>query len=152
MNAINSETIQDREITIVRVFDAPRDIVWAAWSDPQHLKHWWGPSGFTNTFHEFDFRSGGSWRFVMHSPNGMDFENNNLFVEITKPDLIIMDHLEEPKFRVTAIFEDMGKRTKITFRQTFESTEACEHVKPYAIPGARQTFDKLAKHLAAMSR
>jgi uncharacterized protein YndB with AHSA1/START domain len=152
MNAINSQTHQDREITLVRVFDAPREIVWAAWSDPEHLKHWWGPNGFTNTIDEFDFCSGGNWRFVMHGPNGVDFNSHNLFVEITKPDLIVMDHLEEPKFRITAIFEDLGEKTKMTFRQVFESAEACEQVKPYAVPGARQTFDKLAQHLAAMGR
>jgi uncharacterized protein YndB with AHSA1/START domain len=151
MNTIHSQTVEDREITLVRIFDAPRDLVWAAWSDEQHIRHWWGPSGFSNTIDEFDFRSGGHWRFVMHGPNGMDFKNHNVFVEIRKPELIVMDHLEEPEFRVTILFEDMGEQTKMTFRQLFGSAEVCENVKPYAIPGARQTFDKLARHLAAMA-
>jgi uncharacterized protein YndB with AHSA1/START domain len=152
VDAINSETVRDREITYVRVFDAPRETVWSAWSEPEHVKQWWGPSGFTNTFHEFDFRPGGHWRFIMHAPNGMDFQNHNLFVEIRQPELIVMDHVEEPRFRMTAVFEDLGDKTKITFRQVFESAEACEQVKPYAIPGAHQTFDKLSGHLAALRR
>jgi uncharacterized protein YndB with AHSA1/START domain len=149
---MNAQDSQNRENTLIRVFDAPRDMVWTAWTDPRHLVRWWGPNGFSNTFEEFDFRTGGHWRSVMHGPNGMDFKNHNVFVEITKPDLIVMDHLEEPKFRITAIFEDMGEKTKMTFRQTFETAEACERVKPYAVPGAQQTFDKLAEHLATMIR
>jgi len=58
----------DREVLITRVFDAPRELVWKAWTDPKDLVHWWGPKGFTNTFQEIDVRPGGVWRFVMHAP------------------------------------------------------------------------------------
>ena len=61
-----------REIVSIRVFDFPRELVFNAWTDPEHLVHWWGPKGFTNTFHEFDLRPGGIWRFVMHGPDGRD--------------------------------------------------------------------------------
>jgi len=152
MSAVNSLTVGDRQILLVRVFDAPRHLVWAAWSDAEHLKHWWGPNGFSNTFDEFAFRTGGHWRFIMHGPNGMDFKNHNRFVEIREPELIVIDHLEEPKFRVTVLFEEIEGKTKLTFRQEFESAETCESVKPYAIPGSQQTLDKLARHLATMTR
>jgi uncharacterized protein YndB with AHSA1/START domain len=109
-----------------------------------------GPDGFSNTFDEFDFRSGGNWRFVMHGPDGMDFKNHNRFVEIRKPDLIVMDRLEEPKFRITATFEDIGGKTKLTFRGVFESAAAFDSVKPFAVPGSRQTLDRLGKYLATM--
>lgn len=76
----------DREIIATRVFKTPRLLVFKAWTDPDHLIHWWGPKGFTSTFHEFDLRPGGVWRLVMHGPNGADFQNESIFVEIVKPD------------------------------------------------------------------
>src|SRR5258708_31984318 len=113
----STDNTSDREIVVVRLFDAPRDVVWECWSDPEQLKLWFGPSGFTNTFEEFDFRPGGHWRFVMHGPDGTNFKNHNQFVEIKRPELIVMDHLEEPKFRITATFVDDGSKTQLTFRQ-----------------------------------
>lgn len=142
----------DREIVIVRVFDAPRELVFEAWSDPEQLKLWFGPNGFSNTFDEFDFRPGGHWRFVMHGPDGTDFKNHNQFIEIRKPELIVMDHLEEPHFRITATFKDVGGKTEMTFHQVFELAEVAERVKPYALPGSQQTLDKLAAHVAARRR
>lgn len=61
-------TPPEREIVSSRIFTSPRELVFKAWSDPDHLKNWWGPAGFTNTFEAFDFRPGGRWRFVMHGP------------------------------------------------------------------------------------
>ena len=58
-----------------RLFDAPRSLVFEAWTDPKHLAHWWGPNGFSLTTHSFDFRAGGVWRFVMHGPDGRDYQN-----------------------------------------------------------------------------
>ena len=70
MNEIKDDgsNTADREIVTTRVMDAPRELVFKAWTDPDHLVHWWGPTGFTNTFHEFDLKPGGVWRFVMHGP------------------------------------------------------------------------------------
>src|SRR6266849_4624648 len=145
---MNAQTVGEQEITIERVFNAPLDLVWSVWSDPEHLKNWWGPFGFTNTFEEFEFHTGGNWRFVMHGSNGVAFPNHNLFVEIQRPNLLVIDHLENPRFRMTVTFEELGEQTRILFRQAFESVEAFEAVKPYAIPGGQQTFDKLADYLS----
>lgn len=142
----------DREIVITRVFDAPRDVVWNSWSDPDQLKLWWGPDGFTNTFETFDFRPGGDWRFIMHGPDGTDYRNHNRFVEIRKPELIVIDHLEEPPFRVTISFATIDGKTQMTFRQVFETVDTFERVKPYALPGSEQTLGKLAKHVAGKAR
>src|SRR4051794_12623895 len=102
MVAKNTEATatSDREIVATRVFDAPRELVFKAWTDPEHLAQWWGPTGFTNTFHEFDLRPGGVWRFVMHGPDGVDYKNENVFVEIVKPERIVFDHVSGPKFQV----------------------------------------------------
>ena len=99
----------DREIVATRVFDAPRELVFRAWTDPDHLVHWWGPKGFTNTFHEFDMRPGGVWRFVMHGPDGTNYKTESVFVEIVKPERIVFDHVSAPQFRMTATFDGLGQ-------------------------------------------
>jgi uncharacterized protein YndB with AHSA1/START domain len=63
----------DRENVTTRVFDAPRELVFRAWTNPKHESQWWGPNGFTNTIHEMDVRPGSVWRFVMHGPDGVDY-------------------------------------------------------------------------------
>ncbi|HTF32610.1 MAG TPA: SRPBCC domain-containing protein [Myxococcota bacterium] len=150
MPASDAGNAADREIVTTRVFNAPRELVFKAWTEPEHLRRWWGPKGFTSTFHEFDLRPGGVWRFVMHGPDGTDYKNESVFVEIVKPERIVFDHLSGPRFRGTATFEDLGGKTKITFRQLFESAAAYEKVKPVAVPGNEENFDKLAGHLATM--
>lgn len=89
----------DREIVSARVFDVPRDLVFRAWTGPEHLAKWWGPRGFTNTIHEFDLRPGGVWRFVMHGPEGSDHRNKSVFVEVVKPERIVFDHVSDPQFQ-----------------------------------------------------
>lgn len=139
--------VGEREIIGTRVFDAPRGLLWRAFTDPDHIQRWWGPRGFTNTFHEFDFRPGGHWRFIMHAPDGTDYPNENVFVEIAFLERIVFDHRSHPKFRLTVRFEDLGGTTKLTWHQLFESAEACESARPFAVPGLEQNLDKLAAHL-----
>jgi uncharacterized protein YndB with AHSA1/START domain len=139
-----------REIVSTRVFAAPRELVWEAWSQPEHLKEWWGPKGFSSSLQSFDFKPGGQWHFIMHGPDGTDYPQEWAFIEIVKPSLLVLDHLSEPKFRVTTTFEDLDGKTKITFRQLFETTAICESVKPRAVPGNEQFFQKLAVHLSVM--
>src|ERR1700739_1087034 len=87
MTATNSIELQrdPRSIIGTRVFDAPRDLVFSVWTDPKHLAQWWGPNGFTTTTYSFDFRPGGTWRFVMHGPDGRDYQNLINFEEIIRP-------------------------------------------------------------------
>ena len=65
----------DKELTITRVLNAPIDLVWKVWTDPDHIKNWWGPNGFTNTIFEMDVKPGGNWEFIMHGPDGKDYKN-----------------------------------------------------------------------------
>ena len=138
----------DRELVSIRVIDAPRERVFRAWTDPLHLAQWWGPKGFTNTFKEFDPRPGGHWRFIMHGPNGSVYPNHSLFKEITEPERIILEHLSWPHFALTATFEDVGGKTRITFRQLFETAEDCAKVKGFAPDGNEQNLDRLEAELA----
>jgi len=81
----SAEVLSDRAFENSRVFDAPRERVFRAWTDPEHLKQWWGPKGFTNTFHEFGMRPGGHWRFVMHGPDGVDYKNHSILSRSQSP-------------------------------------------------------------------
>lgn len=145
-------TITSRELSTSRVLNAPRARVFDAIRDPKQLAQWWGPNGFTNTFQEFDFRTGGEWRFVMHGPNGQDYKNNSSFSEITEPERVVIQHRSSPRFQLTiALDEVTGGQTKITWRQLFETAEECERIKVYAIDGNEQNLDRLAAHLAKAS-
>ncbi|MDB6016560.1 MAG: polyketide cyclase [Pedosphaera sp.] len=145
-----AETSTGQEIVSTRLFDAPRELVFKAWTDPNHLVHWWGPNGFTNTFHEFDLRPGGMWRFVMHGPDGTDYKNENVFVEIIKNERLVFDHVSGPLFQAIVTFADEAGKTKVTFRMIFKSAAALERFKPIIVPGNEQNFDRLAAQLAKM--
>lgn len=138
----------NRQIISTRVFDVPRARVFEAWTDPDQLAKWWGPRGFTNTFHIFDQTPGGYWHFVMHGPDGTDYKNQCIFLEIVKPERIVFDHVSSPRFRVVATFTDEAGKTKLTFRMIFESAKVCEELKPVCVPANEENFDRLSEVLA----
>jgi uncharacterized protein YndB with AHSA1/START domain len=145
-----------RSIIGMREFDAPRDLVFAAWTDPKHLAQWWGPNGFTTTTHSFDFRPGGVWRFVMHGPDGRDYQNRITFEEIVPPERIVYRHggsddVEPVHFKQTVVFEDIGGRTRITCRSDFPSASARDRViKEYrADTGLEQHMARLDEYVSA---
>ncbi len=142
----------DREIVSRRVLNAPRERVFKAWTDPDILAKWWGPKGFTNTFQEFDMWPGGAWRFIMHGPNGVDYPNQSVFVEIVPNERVVLDHVVAPRFRLTATFEDQGGKTKLTFRGLFETAAICKNVETYAVDANEQNFDRLEAELAKMRK
>lgn len=109
MNQNNESGAQvgEREIVITRVLDAPRDLVFDAWTKEEYLSKWWGPQGFTLTLQKFEMKPGGTWQFIMHGPDGVDYPNTNVFVEVVKPERIVIKHDVFPHFLATAIFEDL---------------------------------------------
>jgi uncharacterized protein YndB with AHSA1/START domain len=145
----------DREIVITRVLDAPRELVFKAWTDPQHVVHWWGPKGFTTTIHEMDVRPGGVWRHTMHGPDGTNYPNESVFIEVVKPERIVYSNGGGKKgdpgaqFQATWTFEAQGDKTKLTLRMVFPSAADRDRVvKVYgAIEGANQTLGRLERHL-----
>jgi len=148
---VSAEAQADREIGTVRVVDAPREAVWRAWTEGRHLARWWGPNGFTNSFDAFEPRPGGEWRFVMHGPDGKDYKNRSVFVELAAPERIVFDHLSGHFFRVTATFDPVAEGTRVTFRQTFETAAECARVKGFAGDANEQNMDRLAAELARMA-
>lgn len=142
--------LADREIVTTRVFDTPRERLFRAWTDPDDLAHWWGPKGFTNTFQEFDPRPGGAWRFVMHGPDGVDYPNESVFVEVVEPERLVFRHLEPiHEFLATATFEDLGGgKTRLTWRMLFESAAECDRIRRYVGEANEQNLDRLEAQLA----
>jgi uncharacterized protein YndB with AHSA1/START domain len=146
----------DREIVISRTFDAPRELVWNAWTDPKQVVNWWGPQGFTTTIHTMDLRPGGIWHLTMHGPDGTDYPNKSVFVEVVKPERIVYKHgggkVGGPgaNFEATWTFESQGDKTKLTGHMIFPTAEAHEAVvREYdAIEGGKQTLARLADYLA----
>ena len=158
MTATNSIDLDrdPRSIVGTRVFDAPRELVFSAFTDPKHLAQWWGPDGFTTTTSRFEFRQGGVWRFVMHGPDGRDYQNRITFDEIIAPERIVYRHgggddVEPVQFNTTLTFEDLGGKTRLTWHGTFPSAEERARViKEYgADKGLVQTMARLADYVAA---
>jgi len=156
-SAAKGKDSSDREIVLTREFDAPRKLVWNAWTDPKQVVKWWGPRGFTTTIHEMNVRPGGVWRHTMHGPDGTDYPNENTFLEVVKPERIVYSLSGGKKgdsgvqAQVTWTFEALGdKRTRLTLRMVFPTVAMRDHVeKTYgATEGGKQTLARLAEHLA----
>jgi uncharacterized protein YndB with AHSA1/START domain len=141
----------DRQIVSTRVFDAPLAQLFKAFSEPDHLAHWWGPKGFTSTFHEFDMRPGGAWRFVMHGPDGTDYPNESIFVEVVKPERIVFDHILGHHFQMTVTLAEQGGKTRVTWHMLFDSAAECDEVKALVADANEQNFDRLEAQLARMT-
>jgi uncharacterized protein YndB with AHSA1/START domain len=145
-----------RVIVGTREFDAPRDLVFSAWTDPKHLAQWWGPFGFTTTTSRFEMRPGGVWRFVMHGPDGRDYQNRVTFDEVVPPERIVYRHgggdAEPVHFKTTVLFEDLGGRTRIVWRHEFPSAAARARViKDYgADKGLAETMARLGDFVAGI--
>lgn len=147
----------DRDIVITRLFNHPREKVFKAWTNPDHIGEWWGPRGFSTTTRTINFQRGGTWNFVMHGPDGKDYENRITFEEIKQPERLVYMHggdgeTENIKFQVTVTFDDESGKTRLTMRSRFESTEERDRVvREYgAIEGGHQTLDRLEEYLAEL--
>lgn len=138
-------------ITSSRVVNFSIELIYAAWSDPAHLKKWWGPAGFSNTFHEFDFRVGGTWRFTMHGPERGHYENHCEFTDIKEGHVIAWKRISKPLFNVLVTFEDLpGSRTKVDFNMIFHTPEECAKLRPFVIDKNEENFDRMEHELQSM--
>ena len=160
MSGKNSFELADDPPAMIgtRVLDAPRELVFAVWTDPKHLAKWWGPDGFSTTTSAFDLRPGGVWRFVMHGPDGRDYQNRITFDEIVTPERLAYHHgggddVEPVQFRTTVTFEDLGGKTRVTLKGVFPSVAERDRViKEYgADKGLVQTLARLGEHLATLT-
>lgn len=139
------------EIISLRAFAASPSQLFDAVIDPAQLTRWWGPSGFTSTFHQFEPRPGGTWRFTFHAPDGAQYPNRNDFVELVANERIVLQHVQERHdFTLTMTFRELSPgRTLVSWRLRFGSEEEARRVRPFVEEGNEQNFDRLAAHLAA---
>ncbi len=151
MATVTFPTTPDCEIVSTRIVNFSQELVFEAWTNPNHLKIWWGPKGFTNTFEEFDLRPGGRWKFVMHAPEQGNFQNECEFVKIEKPIEIAWIRISKPLFNIVATFEKISDdETKVVFRMVFQTAEECAKLKPYVVDKNEENFDRLEDELGKM--
>ena len=142
----------DRELRLSRKLNAPIDLVWEVWTQPEHIANWWGPNGFTNTIHKMDLKPGGEWDLVMHGPDGTNYKNKSIFKEIILHKKLVYEHITGPKFVATVEFQAQGDQTFITWHMLFESVEEfIQTVKTFkADEGLRQNIEKLDVYLSGL--
>lgn len=138
-----------RELRITRVFDAPRDLVFQAWTEPERLMRWWGPKGFTTSSFEMDLRPGGGWRAVMRTPEGEEHVHYGVVREVVRPERLVFTFTweDEPdhEMLVTVTFTERGGKTEMALHQApFASAESRDSHQE----GWNETFDRLAEYLA----
>jgi|SRR5579871_3095934 len=145
--------ISERELSITRVINAPRGLVWKVFTEKEHIKNWWGPEGFTNTIHSMDVKTNGHWSFIMHGPDGKDYPNEIVYVEVVRPEKIVFDHTTGPKHRTTITFEARHQKTILHFKMLFATAAIKEEtIKTYkADIGLTQNIDKLEMYLKNVS-
>lgn len=145
------------EIYISRIYDAPVKMVWEAWTDPKQVAKWWGPRGFTITTHNMDVKTGGTWSFIMHGPDGVDYPNKIKFLEIEKYSRMVYDHGgnddKAPMFRVTVQFSETKGKTKMEMSMALPTAEAAAETKKLIKKvGGDSTWDRLAEYLSPTDR
>lgn len=142
----------DREIFSSRILDYPVEMVYQAFADPNHLKNWWGPEGFTNTIHEFDLRPGGKWTLTMHGPDKGNYENASIFKTVEPNKIVAWQRVSKPLFEMEISFEKLDhSKSSISFRMLFETAEECEKIRRFAEPKNEENFDRLEKEMVDIS-
>lgn len=143
---------EDNQLIYTRVLNAARELVWEVWTQPEHLKEWWGPQGFSLTHKGMELKPGKAWEFVMHG-FGQDYHNNIEYQEVEPPVLLSYRHSDPEgslSFDVVVTFEDLGSKTLLTMRSVFASAEVIAELnrKVNALEGGQQTLDKLEAYLS----
>ncbi len=148
-----SSSTADRELTGNRIFNASRELVFKMWTDPDHIVKWFGPNGFRNTIFEMDVRPGGKWRHILHGPDGVDYKNESVYLEVVPPERLVYQHLSGPAFVATVTFEELGKQTRVNMHMLFDSAEVRDiTVKVHnAAEGLQQTLQRLDDEIARLT-
>jgi uncharacterized protein YndB with AHSA1/START domain len=150
-----AEPAAEREISATRTFDAPRELVWKAWTDPDAISNWWGPVGFTTTTEVMDLRPGGVWIHTMHGPDGTDYPNRTEYIEVVEPERLVYRNSGkkegeyEISFVSTITFTEIEGKTEVTLRAVCDTAEmrkvAAERYG--AVEGMQQMLERFAEHL-----
>lgn len=155
MSTSSHPTVTATTVSISRIYDIDRETLFEVWTKPEHIAHWFGPSGFKNTIHEMDVRPGGTWRFTMHGPDGTDYPNLVTYKEVVKPERLVYlqgDDSEPDRFEVTVTFNEHGEQTELHMISVFKSEEKLKEAieKFGAIEGLREHMNRLENWLTGL--
>jgi uncharacterized protein YndB with AHSA1/START domain len=158
-NALQVTTPSDREIVLTRAFDAPRDLVFEAWTNCEHVRHWWGWRTSTMILCEADVRPGGSWRYVTREENGAEVPFTGVYQEVTPPERVVHTEMYDvPPFNTgdpavtTVTFDEEGGRTTVTVTSLYPTKEIRDTVIQSGMEaGAAESYDRLAEHLGTLA-
>lgn len=138
------EEMSEREVHTSRIIQAPRERVFTAWTDPALLVRWWGPKGFTNTFHRFELKPEGIWEFTMHGPNAIDFNNTCVFKRIEPPTYLEFDHLKEMHFYKAMVnFTEVEGGTRVDWGMRFNTAMEMAPIRTFIERANEENMDKL---------
>jgi uncharacterized protein YndB with AHSA1/START domain len=154
--------LEKGELTMKRTFDAPRELVFSAWSSCEHIKNWWGPRTYPTTFCEMDFRPGGVWRYCMTGPEGDEAWGKGVYSEIVRPERIVyrdyftdaqgVESAEMPSSVITLDFRQLNGQTEVSSRTKYDSKEALQQVLDMGVEeGFAETLDRLEEYLATQT-
>ncbi len=131
-----------------RIPATPPDLVYAAFSDPDRLAKWWGPEGFSSTFEEFDLRPGGHWRFTMHGPDGRDYWNESVFLEVLPARRVVIEHGAGHHFVLTISYTQDGPDTIVGWRQVFDTAAHYRKIARFVARANEQNLDRMSALLS----
>jgi len=142
----------NKELTITRLFHAPKELMWDLFTKPELIIHWWGPVGFTNTIFKMDVKPGGVWDFIMHGPDGIDYKNTSIYKEVVKPEKLVYDHITGPRFQFTVWLTEKENQTEIKIQMLFDTAEQKDKVilEFKADEGLKQNMEKLEVYLKSL--
>jgi len=138
------ESIASRSDTRSLLIDASPDQVFAAISDPARIARWWGPDGFTNTIHTFEFVEGGKWLLTMHGPDGKDYPNESRFARIVPGECVVVEHFSGHHFFLTLELEAQDQSTRLKWQQTFDTLEHYERIASFVATANQQNLTRLS--------
>ncbi len=147
---MNQKSEQNRVLQTQRIIPFTPTEVYAAFAKPDRLAKWWGPKDFTNTFEVFDFKVGGSWQFVMHGPDGNDYNNDCVFKELVSGKRFTIEHISPPRFTLSVLLVPAEEGTQVRWVQKFEDPQVADAVRHIAEPGNEQNLDRLEMHLRGL--
>jgi len=134
----------------MKIFESKREIAAApdalfdAFANSAILAKWWGPAGFTNAFEIFEFKQNGTWKFVMHGPDGKNYPNECKFLEISRPGKVVIRHASEPKFTLTVTITESDGGSSVHWAQDFDSVDVAKAIAHIVQPANEQNLDRLS--------
>jgi uncharacterized protein YndB with AHSA1/START domain len=138
------EPVNTRSDIRSKLIAATPSEIFSAISNPDRIARWWGPSGFSNTIHEFDLRPGGRWLLTMHGPDGKDYPNESRFLRIVPGQIFEIEHFSGHHFVLTLELQAQGDVTEVRWQQTFDTVEHYQRIADFVAGANEQNLERLA--------